>query len=116
MIRFLADADFSGKIVGGCVRREPSIDFLSAHRAGLARVPDPQVLAIAAEQDRILVTHDRHTMPGHFGDFLAAGGTSPGVFVVSQDAPITEVIEALVLVWAATDPEEWRDRIVQLPL
>jgi len=41
MIRFKADADLNDVIVGGCRRREPSIDFLSANDANL----EPEVLA-----------------------------------------------------------------------
>ncbi|HEX7360629.1 MAG TPA: DUF5615 family PIN-like protein [Bryobacteraceae bacterium] len=115
MIRFLADADFNHAIVKGCRRYEPAMDFLSANEAKLEGVPDPDVLALAAEQDRILVTHDHQTMPWHFGAFLTSGRSSPGVFWVSQYAPIGEVIDALVLIWAASDPEEWRNRIVNIP-
>src|SRR5437868_915128 len=86
------------------------MDFLSANEAKLEGVPDPDVLALAAEQDRIPVTHDRQTMPHHFGAFLMSGHSSPGVFLVSQHAPIGEVIDALVLIWAASDAGEWNDR------
>ena len=92
------------------------MDFLSAQEANLAGVPDPSVLAMAAEQDRILVSHDFHTMPWHFGEFLEAKGFSPGVFLVMQHAAIAEVIDELVLVWAASDAEEWRTRILVIPL
>src|SRR2546427_3710509 len=61
MVRFLADASLRHAIVSGCLRREPAIDFLSAHLAKLEGIPDPDVLAIAAEQGRILVTHDFRT-------------------------------------------------------
>jgi predicted nuclease of predicted toxin-antitoxin system len=115
LIRFLADADLNAKIVSGCLHREPAMDFLAANKARLARVPDPEVLAMAAAQDRIVVTHDRHTMPRHFGQFMLDRGSSPGVFVVGQDVPIAEVIEELLLVWSASDAEEWRDRIVDIP-
>jgi predicted nuclease of predicted toxin-antitoxin system len=115
MIRFLADADFNHGIVKGCRRREPALDFRSANDARLEGIPDPEVLAIAAEHNRTLVTHDRQTMPRHFGEFLMRRGSSPGVFVVSQDAPIADVIEDLVLIWAASDADEWKDRIVSIP-
>jgi hypothetical protein len=36
------------------------------------------------------------------GEFLARGKSSPGVFLVSQRAPISDVIEQLVLIWAAS--------------
>jgi len=115
MIRFLADADLNHAIVKGCRRHEPAMDFLSANEAKLEGVPDADVLAIAAEQGRILVTHDRQTMPRHFGAFLMSGRSSPGAFLVSQHAPIGEVIDALVLIWAASDLEEWKNRIVNIP-
>jgi Domain of unknown function (DUF5615) len=68
------------------------MDFLSANEAKLEGVPDPDVLALAGELDRILVTHDRQTMPGHFAEFLMSGRSCPGVFLVSQHAPIGEVM------------------------
>jgi predicted nuclease of predicted toxin-antitoxin system len=116
MVRFLADADLNYAIVKGCRRHEPAMDFLSANEARLQGVPDPEVLALAAEQNRILVTHDLETMPGHFGEFLMRRESSPGVFLVSQYAAIGEVIDELVLVWAASDAEEWENRIVSIPL
>ena len=58
MIRFLADASLHDAIITGCLCREPAIDFLSAHEATLEGVPDPEVLAFATHQNRILVTSD----------------------------------------------------------
>lgn len=91
------------------------MDFLSANEAKLEGVPDQDVLALAAEQARILVTHDRQTMPWHFAEILMSGRSCPGVFLVSQHAPIAEVIDALVLIWAGSDAEEWNNRIVNIP-
>jgi len=116
VIRFLADADLDYAIVSGCLRREPAMDFLSANDANLEGVPDPRVLALAAEQDRILVSHDFQTMPRHFGEFLEAQGFSPGVFLVKQYSPVGDVIDELVLVWAASDADEWKNRILEVPL
>jgi predicted nuclease of predicted toxin-antitoxin system len=116
MIRFLADASLRHAIVAGCLRREPAIDFLSAHLARLEGLSDPDVLAIAAEQNRILVTHDFRTMPEHFAEFLEARGSSPGVFLVKQRTPLAQVIEALVLVWSASEPNEWTNRVLEMPL
>jgi hypothetical protein len=113
--RFLADASLNDAIVTGCLRREPAIDFLSAHEARLEGVSDPEVLAFATHQNRILVTSDLGTMPRHFGNFLEAKGKCAGVFLVKQRAPLADVIEALVLVWSASDAEEWKNRIVEIP-
>jgi|SRR5579872_3695116 len=116
MIRFLADADLNERIAAGCLRTEPKMDFLSANDAELEGVPDPEVLALAAAQDRVLISHDFQTMPRHFGDFLQAGNFSPGVIVVPQRLPVGDAIEELVLIWAASDAEEWRNRILRIPL
>ena len=115
MVRFLADASLHDAIVTGCLRREPAIDFLSAHEARLEGVPDPNVLAFATRENRILVISDLRTMPRHFGDFLEANGRCAGVFLVKQRAPLAGVIEALVLVWAASAADEWENRIVEIP-
>ena len=115
MVRFLADASLHEGIVSGCIRREPTMDFLSANDASLEGMPDPDVLALAAQQDRVVVTSDLRTMPRHFGDFLEAHGHRPGVFLVKQTTPLAAVIEELVMVWAASDSEEWKDRILEIP-
>lgn len=73
------------------------------------------MLAFAAEQNRILVTHDFQTMPRHFGEFLMRRQSSPGVFLVNLHAAIGDVIDDLVLIWAASDAEEWESRIVKVP-
>jgi len=91
------------------------MNFLSANEAGLDGIPDPEVLAIAADQNRILVTHDIQTMPLHFGEFLMTGRTCPGVFLVSQYEAIGVIVDELVLIWGASDAEEWENRIVKLP-
>lgn len=69
-IRFQADADFNQNIVRALRRRQPAIDFQTAEEAGLRELTDSEVLAIAGREDRILVSHDRRTMPKHFANFL----------------------------------------------
>ena len=81
----------------------------------MAGLGDPDVLEIAAQHDRILITHDRRTMPGHFRDRLDSGKTSPGVFIVSQFEPIGSVVEVLMMVWSASDSAEWANQIRYLP-
>jgi hypothetical protein len=61
-IRFQADVNLNQIIVRAACRREPALDFQTAEPAGLAGLPDPEVLARAAEDGRILVTHDLQTM------------------------------------------------------
>jgi hypothetical protein len=114
-LRFLADAAFNHKIVLGLRRRERGVDFEDARATGLIRIPDPAVLHKAADLGRVLISHDRNTMPAHFARFLNSR-SSPGLIIVPQDLDIGLAIEDLLLIWAATDAEEWKDKVGYLPL
>jgi predicted nuclease of predicted toxin-antitoxin system len=114
-VRFQADADLNTEIVAGVLRREPSIDFQTADEADLRRLPDSEVLALAAEENRILITQDRRTMPRHFADFIIHH-SSPGVLIIAQSVSVRVAIEELLLVWVASESEEWRNLIIELPL
>lgn len=114
-IRFQADADLNHIVVLATVRREPAIDFQSAVAADLAHRSDKEVLAIAAREGRVLVTHDQKTMPRHFAEFITVE-TSPGLLVVPQHLAVAGVVQDLLLIWLATDAEEWTNRISFLPL
>ena len=71
-VLFQADADLNQMLLKATLRREPSIDFQTAYSAGLVALSDKQVLTIAVREGRILVTHDRKTMPKHFAEFIVA--------------------------------------------
>jgi hypothetical protein len=114
-VRYQADADLNQVIVTGVLRREPAIDFQTAFAAGLEGVKDSEVLALAAQQGRILISHDRKTMPLEFATFITSNQSS-GVIIVSRKLPIEAVIEELLLIWAASSAEEWVNRIAKLPL
>ena len=114
--RFLADADLNHAIVRGIKRREPSVDFRGAHRpAPLEGMQDVDVLALAAGEARILVSHDFRTMPRHFREFVQ-DRSSPGVFLISQSLAVGNAVEELLLVWAASDQSEWANHLTYLPL
>jgi hypothetical protein len=113
--RFQADADLNHRIVVGLRRQEPAVDFLGADDGGVVGLSDADVLEIAAEAGRILISHDRKTMPAHFAK-LVDRRASPGLIIVSQSLDIGAAIEDLLLIWATTNAEEWHDRIGFVPL
>lgn len=113
-IRFQADADLRLPIVKGLRRREPSIDFATAHEAGLAGLDDRAVLALAASTARVLVSHDVSTMPKQFSSFIQEQ-PSPGVILISQELSYREAIEGLLRVWANTEAEDWENVMSFLP-
>jgi predicted nuclease of predicted toxin-antitoxin system len=62
-IKYLADENLRRAIVLGLRRREPAANFVQAYEAHARGKDDPTVLQIAAEQNRILVSHDVRTIP-----------------------------------------------------
>ena len=115
MLRFQADANLNEIIVRAVRRREPSVDFQTAQVAGLSGIVDPEVLARAAQEDRVLVTHDFQTMPQHFATFIMTQ-QSPGLLLIPQHLAIASAVEDLWLIWSTMEPEEWVNLIWYLPL
>jgi hypothetical protein len=113
-IRFQADNDLRKAILRGVVRQEPSLDFRSAQAARLDGVPDSEVLALAAHEGRILVSHDFQTMPTHFREF-SRNQRGPGVLLISQDLPIGRAVETLLPIWEASGPADWVGRLFVAP-
>ena len=114
-IRFQADANLNHIILLATLRYEPAIDFQTALAAGLTSLSDKEVLAMAAKEGRGLVTHDRKTMPRHFSEFITTE-TSPGLFIIPQYLPVASAVADLILIWSATEADEWINRICFLPL
>ena len=112
-LRFQADNDLDQRIVIATRRLDPSIDFQTASALGLHNIPDPEVLLLAAQQGRVLVSHDRRTLPDHFKSFVSSE-TSPGVIIVSQKMPIGRAAELLYLLWTASEAEEYVNIIYDL--
>jgi hypothetical protein len=114
-VRFQADANLNQIILLAARRREPAMDFQTAMEAELSGLNDPEVLARAGLEGRILVTHDRKTMPRHFFAFITTA-SSAGVLIVPQYLPVAAVVDDLLLIWHASEAEEWINQIRSLPL
>lgn len=114
-VRFQADADLDGRILRGLRRAAPEVDIRTAIDAGLEGLKDPEVLRISAEARRILVSQDRRTMPAHFARYVTTA-ESPGVVLLREAISIVAAVEELVLIWSASESEEWINRLVWIPL
>lgn len=57
MTRFLADENFNNQIVRGVLRQSPDIDIVRVQDVDLSGADDPTVLAWAAQERRIVLTH-----------------------------------------------------------
>lgn len=78
-------------------------------------VGDAEVLTWAEEQNRILVTEDRHTMVRHLRDHLAAGKHSPGVIICRSNRRIRTLVDCLELVAYGGKPGDFADIVTYIP-
>src|SRR2546426_10511254 len=112
MLRLLADENFNGDIVRALLLRQPDLDIVRVQDVGLAGVDDPDILAWAAANDRIILTHDRATLPDYAYERLAAlGEDMPGVFILNDRFPIGEAAREILLIIAVSEQPEWSDRV-----
>ena len=89
---------------------------MTAFEAGLSNAEDSELLAWADEAERIIVTHDRRTMPAHAGRRMNEGKRVFGVFVVSRRLQILDVINDLEIMVMCSDEHEWENVVRYLPL
>lgn len=75
---------------------------------------DRAVLALAASNERVLVSHDVSTMPQEFSRFIQEQ-TSSGVILISQELSYREAIEGILRVWSSTEAEDWQNVLSFLP-
>jgi predicted nuclease of predicted toxin-antitoxin system len=61
----LADENFNNDLIRGVLRRRSDVDSVRVQDAGLSGADDPAVLAWAAGEGRILLTHDVTTLTDH---------------------------------------------------
>ena len=116
MLRLAADENFNGNIVRGLLRRRPDLDLVRVQDAGLAGADDPAILTWAADEGRILLTHDVETMVGFAYERVEAGLRMPGVFEVRLGTPIGQAIEDILLLAEYSLDDEWEGRVAYLPL
>ncbi|MEM1292585.1 MAG: DUF5615 family PIN-like protein [Cyanobacteria bacterium P01_H01_bin.162] len=113
---FLADENFNNQIVRGVLRQSPSIDIVRVQDVGLSGADDPTVLAWAAQETRVVLTHDVATMLSFAYERIRAGRSMPGLFEVSRRVPIGLAIEDIILIAECSLKGEWEGQVRFLPL
>ena len=116
MLRLAADENLNNNIVRGVLRRKADVDIVRVQESELSGAKDPAVLEWAAQQGRVLLTHDVSTITKYAYERIEAGQIMPGVFEVSHTAPIGLVIEDILLLIECSLEGEWEDQIIYLPL
>lgn len=110
------DENFNNNVLRGLLRRNPALDAVRVQDAGLAGRNDPAVLAWAATEQRILVSHDVSTLTAYAYARVKAGQFMPGLIEAGPDVPVATAIEDLLLVAECSAPGEWESQVLYLPL
>lgn len=116
MLRLLSDENFNGDIVRGLFLRQPDLDLLRVQDVGLQKVDDPAILDWATGNGRILLTHDRATMPDFAYARLSQGQQMSGLFVINDRMPVRQAIDELLLLIDCSEQDEWKGIVLYLPL
>ena len=116
MPKLISDENFDGRILRGLFRRRPDLDIMLVQSVGLAATPDPEILEWAAFQSRILLTHDRDTMPKFALERVGVGLPMPGMFLVDDMMPIGQAIDEILLAVECLNPEECDNLVRFFPL
>jgi predicted nuclease of predicted toxin-antitoxin system len=116
VIKAATDENFDGGILRGLLRRQPDLDVVRVQDVGLAQTADERILAWAAAEERVLLTHDRDTIPNFAYDRVRAGEPLPGVFLVSDHIAKGQAIDELLLAVHCLTPEECRNLVTYFPM
>ena len=115
-IKFLADENFSTAILRGLLRRDASFDIVRVQEQGLSNTEDPLILEWAAENGRIVLTHDLRTMPDFAYQRIAKQQKMPGLIVMRPDIRVGIAVNDILLIAECLSPQELADGVIRLPL
>lgn len=116
MLRLAADENFNHDIVRGLLRRRPDLDIVCVQDVTLSGADDPTVLAWAAQEERVLLTHDVATITRYAYERVRDGRSMPGVFEVGRNVPVRVAIEDILLIAECSLNGEWEGQVRYLPL
>jgi hypothetical protein len=118
ILRYLFDECFPPRLASELRRREPELEVEYVGKGGILPkgTLDPEVLIWCEDNDYVLVTNNRNTIPQHLADHLAAGRHIPGAFQVPYEWSVEEMFAELILIAGTALPGEYVDHIRYLPI
>jgi hypothetical protein len=116
MLLLVADENFNNDIVRGLLRKKPDLDIVRVQEVGLRGADDPAILEWAANEGRVVLTHDAATMAYYAYERVKRGLSMPGVIEVADDLPLGQVIEDILLLAEYSNKGEWESQVIYLPL
>jgi predicted nuclease of predicted toxin-antitoxin system len=111
-VKFLLDADLPRALFTALQREAPELDVLRVQQAGLRTAADPDILAFAAKEGRILVTKDKATMRDFAAERIARGEPMPGLLIIRPAylrglRGLGEIVRELIGTNRLSDAKDW---------
>ena len=116
MLQFAADENLNFNIVRGLLRRNSDLNIIRIQDVGLSGKDDATVLEWAAQENRILLTHDVTTITKYAYERINEGLPMAGVFEIKMNSPLGDIIDDILLLADYSYENEWVGQIVYLPL
>lgn len=116
MLKLLADQNFNGKILKGLKSRIENLDCITTYEIGIQKHTDYDLLTFAAEENRIILTHDAKTFPIFAYEKFAKGEKMCGVILVDDQIPIGQAIEEIEIALLCKAESELENNVTRIPL
>jgi hypothetical protein len=118
ILHYLFDECFSSDLANELRQKAPGFEVDYVGKGGVLpkSTPDADVLVWCEENDRVLVTNNRRTMPVELANHLAMGRHVPGIFQVPAEWSVDDMFSELILIAGTAMPGEYADHIRYLPI
>ena len=116
MKKILTDQNFDGPTLRGLLSRIPDLDLVRTEDIGLKGFADPDILAWAAEEDRLILTHDAKTFSRFAFKRMAQGKKFSGLILVPHNLSTRRAIEELMIVILCSTEDELQNAFMRLPM
>jgi len=115
---YLLDENTPHAIGGQLMRRnqEITVYFMGVPAAPGLGTLDSEILLWLEQENVLLVTRNRRSMPRHLHEHIQAGHSVPGILAIRAQASIGATINDLLLIAMTMEPNEYRNQIIYLPL
>lgn len=115
-MRFAADENFNGRILEALRQRFNNLDVVRIQDTASYGAPDPAVLEWAAQEGRILLTHDVQTLVKEAFKRISQGLLMPGVILVPSTLAIGLALNDLEILIGTGRSEDFENRVTFIPL
>lgn len=120
-VQYLLDENLSPVYQEQLLRYQPDLTVSMVGELSAINIPakgslDPEILIWCERNNFILVTNNRTSMPVHLSEHLSQHRQVPGIFVLRPKATIKQIIEDLILIALAGEPQDYQNRITYIPL